>query len=307
MFPSALPTLTNPTSGTDPSVLSHAQQHTDANDNIEALCAKLGIGAATPVANRLLTGTGVGTSDWSKVTPNGTIVGTTDTQTLTNKTLTSPTINTPTIVNPTLQTDTISEYTSAAGVTVDGLLIKDGKINGNAITADTITDTQMDYPRFWHEIARTTLASASDTITASSIPARRYLMILYSVFDTGGAVGVGIRFNNDSGANYATAYSIDGAAVTTAPSATSILFRGGTQASAARGTMEIYNIATDEKVCTAVATLNNAAGAATVPANNTIAGKWVNTTDQITRVDLINVSGAGDFAIGSEVVVLGHD
>lgn len=128
MFPTSLPTLTNPTSGTSPATLSHAQQHADANDNIEALCAKLGIGAATPIANRLLTGTGAGTSDWSKVSPNGTIVGTTDTQTLTNKTLTSPTINTPTIVNPTLQTDTISEYTSANGVTIDGLNIKDGVI-----------------------------------------------------------------------------------------------------------------------------------------------------------------------------------
>lgn len=133
MFPSALPTLTNPTTGSNTNSPSHAQQHADANDNIEALCAKLGIGAATPVANRLLTGTGVGTSDWSKVSPAGTIVGTTDTQTLTNKTLTSPTINTPTIVNPTLQTDTISEYTSAAGVTVDGMLIKDGAITFNGL------------------------------------------------------------------------------------------------------------------------------------------------------------------------------
>jgi hypothetical protein len=143
MFPSAQPVLTNPTTGNNTNSPSHAQQHADANDNIEALCAKLGIGAATPVANRLLTGTGVGTSDWSKVAPAGTIVGTTDTQTLTNKTLTSPTINTPTIVNPTLQTDTISEYTSAAGVTVDGLLIKDGEINGSAIIDDTITPDKL--------------------------------------------------------------------------------------------------------------------------------------------------------------------
>lgn len=141
MFPSALPTLTNPTTGSNTNSPSHAQQHADANDNIEALCAKLGIGAATPVANRLLTGTGAGTSDWSKVSPNGTIVGTTDTQTLMNKTLTSPTINTPTIVNPTLQTDTISEYTSAAGVTVDGLLIKDGAIASSGLPSGAIVQT----------------------------------------------------------------------------------------------------------------------------------------------------------------------
>lgn len=61
-------------------------------------------------------------------------------QVLTNKTLTSPTINTATISNPTLTTDTVSEYTSANGVTVDGLNIKDGKLNtNNSVVAANIT------------------------------------------------------------------------------------------------------------------------------------------------------------------------
>lgn len=62
------------------------------------------------------------------------VVTLTGSQTLTNKTLTSPTINTPTITNPTLTTDTVSEFTSAAGVTIDGLLIKDGTIPDSLIT-----------------------------------------------------------------------------------------------------------------------------------------------------------------------------
>lgn len=57
-----------------------------------------------------------------------TVVGTDTTQTLTNKTLTSPTINTATISNPTLTVDAVNEYTAANGVTVDGLLIKDGAL-----------------------------------------------------------------------------------------------------------------------------------------------------------------------------------
>jgi hypothetical protein len=62
-------------------------------------------------------------------------------QTLTNKTLTSPTINAPTITNPTITVDTISEFTSANGVTVDGLNIKDGKLNtNNSVVTSNITD-----------------------------------------------------------------------------------------------------------------------------------------------------------------------
>jgi hypothetical protein len=48
-----------------------------------------------------LDGTG-NLTDSTKAVPSGVIIGTTDTQTLTNKTLTSPTINTPTITTPTI-------------------------------------------------------------------------------------------------------------------------------------------------------------------------------------------------------------
>lgn len=74
-----------------------------------------------------------------------TLVGTDATQTLTNKTLTSPTINTATISNPTLTTDTVSEHTSANGVTVDGLNIKDGKLNtANSVDSANYTDGSID-------------------------------------------------------------------------------------------------------------------------------------------------------------------
>lgn len=63
-----------------------------------------------------------------------TLVGTDTTQTLTNKTLTSPTINTATVSNPTLTVDTVSEFTSAAGVTIDGMLVKDGTVGAGVIT-----------------------------------------------------------------------------------------------------------------------------------------------------------------------------
>jgi hypothetical protein len=57
------------------------------------------------------------------------LVGETNVQTLTNKTLTTPLI------------DTINEKTSANGVTIDGLSIKDGKLNtANSVITTNITD-----------------------------------------------------------------------------------------------------------------------------------------------------------------------
>ena len=68
-YPVALDDLANPTP-TDPlasSSVPHSQQHRDLNDIIEALQAKLGIGAGTALESSVLRGTGPGVSGWEKV------------------------------------------------------------------------------------------------------------------------------------------------------------------------------------------------------------------------------------------------
>lgn len=64
-YPTSLDSLTNP-SGTDSvATVSHSAQHSNANDAIEALQAKLGISASTAITNSIFAGNGSGSSIWT--------------------------------------------------------------------------------------------------------------------------------------------------------------------------------------------------------------------------------------------------
>lgn len=84
-FPTTLDNFANPSSGDALNSPDHATQHTDANDAIEALEAKVGINSSAVTTSH----------DYKlgEVTGTDKAVGKTATQTLTNKTLTSPVIN----------------------------------------------------------------------------------------------------------------------------------------------------------------------------------------------------------------------
>ena len=64
-FPTSLDTLTNPAGTDSVATVSHSGQHSNANDAIEAIEAKLGTGASTAVTNSIFAGNGAGTSLWT--------------------------------------------------------------------------------------------------------------------------------------------------------------------------------------------------------------------------------------------------
>lgn len=186
-----------------------------------------------------------------------------------------------------------------------------GWISTAMLANDSVTATKIDWAStgadagiWWEELGRTTLSSAGDTISVQNLGARKYLKIIADIPNSGN-ITVDLRFNNDSGNNYGIRSSANGAADVTSGSASSISILNS--ASSALMIYDVLNVAAREKlVALQENPINTATGAATPPSRQPGVAKWANTANQITRVDIVN-GAAGDFAIGAEVIVLGHN
>lgn len=140
LFPGAsddASTLPNPAGTDKTNNPDHAALHGNTNDAVKAVEAKLGTGASTPASNTFLIGNGAGTSAWSSLTSAQLAARISD-ETGSGAAVfgTTPTLTTPKV-------DTINEATPGNGVSVDGVLLKDSKMNGSYVTDGSLTYAQM--------------------------------------------------------------------------------------------------------------------------------------------------------------------
>ena len=169
--------------------------------------------------------------------------------------------------------------------------------------ARTNTPDKIDFTTgiWWEEIGRATLTTAGDTVSVAGMATRKYLRLQIHILNSGLINGV-LRFNTDSGANYTLRYSTNG----TFGSAVSQTAVGDLSSnSALSATVDIINVASSAKVGKVVS-IGNISSAGTAPSYVELWFSWVNASSQINRIDLVN-TGVGDFAAGTQVVVLGHN
>jgi hypothetical protein len=152
-------------------------------------------------------------------------------------------------------------------------------------------------------LATVTVAIPAATITFSNIPAtyRDLILVASGRTASAGAMGVGMRFNADTGSNYSNVYMLGDGSSASSGSGTSnrmdMGFFSGTQADSTSQIMDY--MATDKHKTTV--TRYNTADTQTVAR----AFRWANTA-AITSFNIFNASGNSEvFATGSTFSLYG--
>ena len=153
----------------------------------------------------------------------------------------------------------------------------------------------------WAKNGTTTLVGSSSTIDVTSLTDNKFLMVLTHKISGGTDTVVRYRLNSDSGSNYARRYSENGGADGTSTSSTFIASGFGLDGF---GVGYIFNLSSEEKLFIYHDVDANTAGAGNAPRRVEEVAKWVNTSNSIDEVNIIN-GGADDFASDSNLTILG--
>ena len=134
-------------------------------------------------------------------------------------------------------------------------------------------------------------------------------MVLTHALDNDNTIIPSYQFNGDTGNSYAFRYCIDGGSDGTATSSNGvnkIQWQNDGSAQECFGVGIISNLQGKEKLVLQHMASDGGAGAGNDPQREENVGKWANTSEQITNINVMNTQ-SGDFTTGSEVVVLGYD
>lgn len=155
----------------------------------------------------------------------------------------------------------------------------------------------------WSKLGSVTLDSANINLSSDTITANKFLFIPYYTESTSGTPDLQITFNNDTTSKYARSRSINGSVNATSTSESNLDPDGSMVE--LFGIMFIVNLQSDEKLIIAFSARADSSGSSNTPTRRKWAGKWVNTTDQITEVDFTLSSST--LTTNSNMTIMGSD
>ena len=158
---------------------------------------------------------------------------------------------------------------------------------------------------FWQELADVSVSSGS-TIDTGTITAKKYLYFEFYTVPSGSQSYSWLQFNSDTGSNYASRYNTNGGGDATGTSSNDgVLYYAPLNNSERYQTGYIINNSDKEKLVIGEGVAQNTAGAGNAPERRELAGKWANTSAQITSIQVKAKNGS--FTTGTRLKVWGSD
>ena len=158
----------------------------------------------------------------------------------------------------------------------------------------------------WGKAGSTTLGTAGDNVSVTCTASINNQILFHKINDTSSGVNPNLTFNSDSGSNYTQRNCTNGGSESTLVNQAKLEFTnaGVTPTSFVVG--YTLNVEGEEKLNILFDVEEKTAGANNAPNRIEHTSKWVNTSSQITTVNMGN-DDSGDYAIGSNLTVLGSD
>lgn len=178
----------------------------------------------------------------------------------------------------------------------------------NVTTANVLSIDGFALTSFWRLLGSATLGSAATSVSVSSLPitGNMELLIYIHCVNPSAAVTVFVRFNNDSGTNYAYVNErAFGGATGSGTSQTSFTLTNSAVSNSFFGSMFIQNKSSILKTVVFDGYDTGGTTAASSGDQFGLKGKWINTADLITRIDVLTLT-ADTFATGSSITVYGR-
>ena len=157
----------------------------------------------------------------------------------------------------------------------------------------------------WGKLGSETLTSSGDLMNTGTIASNKFIQVLGHLQDTGGIIYDFMRFNSVSTSTYARRRSVNGASEGTVVNNTFNEISNNT-ASDHFHVSYIFNLASEEKLVMNFSCEQKATGASNIPERYESYGKWAETSNAITSIQMVN-EGAGSYDTGSNISALGSD